>query len=225
MGFIVAIDGPAGSGKGTVTKIIADTLNLINIDTGATYRCVALETINKNVKLEETDKIIKLLDEIKIEFKRENGEFKYLLNDEDVTSRIRQTDVNKIVSQVSSIPEVRYKMVDLQRKIAENKDVIMEGRDIGTYVFPNANVKIYLDASVDVRAKRRYKESLEKGLDVTYEDIYNNIKMRDENDMNKPIGALKKAEDAIYLDTSSLTIDEVSKKLEQIILEEYNKRK
>lgn len=219
MSFIVAIDGPAGSGKGTVTKILADRLGLINIDTGVTYRCVALETIKKNIKLEETEKIIKLVDNIDIEFKLENNEYKYFLNGEDVTDKIRETPVNKIVSQVSSIPEVRFKMSDLQRKIAKDKNVIVEGRDIGTYVFPNADVKIYMDASIEERAKRRLKESVEKGMTVSYEEIYNNIKMRDENDMNKPIGALKKAEDAVIIDTTTLTIEEVVNKIEKIIID------
>lgn len=224
MNFIVAIDGPAGSGKGTVTKVIADKLKFVNIDTGVTYRCLALEVIRQGIKLEETEKIINLVDKINIEFKNENGEFKYLLNGEDVTTRIRQADVNKIVSQVSSIPKVRYKMVELQRNIAKNKDIIMEGRDIGTYVFPNADIKIYLDASIEERAKRRYKENIEKGIQSNYQEIFENIKMRDENDMNKPIGALKKADDAIVIDTTSLTINEVVDKIESIILKKYNRK-
>ena len=156
--MIVAIDGPAGSGKGTVTKILADRLGLINLDTGATYRCVALMTLKNNYTLEDESKIIDLLPNIDIEFKRENGEEKVFLNGEDVTKEIRSKEVNKIVSQVSGITPVRIYMAELQRKMAKGKDVIMEGRDIGTYVFPNAEVKIYLDADVEERAKRRLRK-------------------------------------------------------------------
>ena len=149
MSFIVAIDGPAGTGKGTVTEILAKKFNLLNIDTGATYRCVTLDMINKGIKLEELDKIKDLLETIQIDTKIEKGKQLVFLNGEDVTEKIRSKEVSEIVSQVSSIKEVRLKMVSLQRKMAEGKDVIMEGRDIGTYVFPTADVKIYLDADLE----------------------------------------------------------------------------
>ena len=158
MGFIVGIDGPAGSGKGTVTKIVADRLNLTNIDTGATYRCVALEVLNRGVTLDNKDEIIKIASEVDIQVEKTEEGDKYFLNGEDVTKKIRSKEVTAIVSPVSSIKEVRFIMVDLQRKLAEGKNVIMEGRDICTYVFPNADVKIYLDASLDERAKRRLKD-------------------------------------------------------------------
>ena len=210
MSFIVAIDGPAGSGKGTLTKEISKRTDLINIDTGATYRCVTLAVIQKGYKVEETQKIIDLLDEINIELKRENGEDRFYLNGEDVSKRIREKDVSSLVSLVSGITPVRLKMVDFQRKLAEGKNVIMEGRDIGTYVFPNADVKIYLDASVEERAKRRFLQNQENGIEMSYEEIIENIKKRDYNDMhNKEIGALKKADDAILVDCSNLTIDEM----------------
>ena len=138
--FIVAIDGPAGTGKGTITKIVAEKLGLVTIDTGATYRCITLAMIKQNVKLEEEEKIKEILEKSKIEFKNINGEQHTFLNDEDVSKEIRSNEVNSMVSQVSALKLVRYKMVDLQRKLAEGKDVIMEGRDIGTYVFPNADV-------------------------------------------------------------------------------------
>jgi len=189
MSFIVGIDGPAGTGKSTLTKLISKELNLINIDTGATYRCVALKAIKNNIKVEEKDKIIDLLDDIKIEFKNEEDKQKVFLDDEDVTERIRQNDVNDIVSPVSSIKEVRYKLVELQRKLAEGKKVILEGRDITTYVFPNADVKIYLDASSEERAKRRYKQNLEKGIETSYQEVYEKICARDKNDMEKEMGA------------------------------------
>ena len=213
MSFIVGIDGPAGTGKSTLTKLISKEMNLVNIDTGATYRCVALKAINNNIKLEEKDKIIDLLDDINIEFKNEDNIQKVYLDGEDVTERIRENDVNNIVSPVSSIKEVRFKLVDLQRKLAEGKNAIMEGRDITTYVFPNADVKIYLDASMEERAKRRYNQNLEKGIETSYEDVYENIRARDENDKAKEVGALKIAEDAIVIDTTNLNIEEVKEKI------------
>lgn len=215
--MIVAIDGPAGSGKGTVTKILAERLGLINLDTGATYRCVALATLDNNYTLQDEEKITELLPTLDIEFKIEDGKEKVFLNGRDVTDKIRSKEVNQIVSQVSGITPVRIYMAELQRKMANGKDVIMEGRDIGTYVFPNAEVKIYLDADVEERAKRRYKENLEKGIDMSYEEVLENIKKRDENDKNKKIGALKVAEGAIIVDTTSKTIKEVADEIENII--------
>lgn len=217
MSFIVGIDGPAGSGKGTVTKRVANKLGLINIDTGITYRCVALQVLNENVELENTEKIIEIAKNIQIDIDNTpDGDIVYLYG-KDVTKEIRSKEVTKIVSPVSSIKEVRFLMVDMQRKLAEGKNVIMEGRDICTYVFPNADVKIYLDASVEERAKRRFKENQEKNIDMTYEEVYENIRKRDENDKAKEIGALKVAEDSIVVDTTSLTIDEVVEKIIGII--------
>ena len=220
MSFIVGIDGPAGSGKGTVTKNVANKLGLINIDTGSTYRCVALEVINQKIPLEDKERIIEIAKTIKIEIETLSDGDKIFLNGKEVTKEIRSKEVTQIVSQISSIKEVRFQMVELQRKLAEGKNVIMEGRDICTYVFPNADVKIYLDASVEERAKRRYKE---KNIDMTYEEVIENIKKRDENDKAKEIGALKKAEDSIVVDTTSLTIEEVVEKIIEIIRKKNNK--
>ena len=217
MSFIVAIDGPAGTGKGTVTEKLSKKLNLVNIDTGATYRCVTLAMLKQNVKLEEIEKIREILDKIQIELENDKGKQTVLLNGEDVTKEIRSKEVTKLVSQVSSIKEVRLAMAGLQRKMAEGKAVIMEGRDIGTYVFPSADVKIYLDADVEERAKRRYKQNQEKGIDMSYEEILENIKKRDENDKHKEIGALKIADDAIVIDTTKMSISEVVKEIEKII--------
>ena len=217
MSFIVGIDGPAGSGKGTVTKRVANELGLINIDTGSTYRCVALEVLNQNVSLDEKEKIIEIAKNIKIDIVPNKDGDKVFLNGEDVSLKIRSKEVTAIVSQVSSINEVRFAMVELQRKMAEGKNVIMEGRDICTYVFPNADVKIYLDASVEERAKRRFKENQEKGIQMSYEEVYESIRLRDENDKNKEIGALKVAEDSVVVDTTSLTIEQVVKRVIEII--------
>ena len=217
MSFIVAIDGPAGTGKGTVTNILSRKFKLVNIDTGATYRCVTLDMINKGVKLEELDKINEILENIQIELKRENNKQVVLLNGEDVTEKIRSKEVSQLVSQVSSIKEVRLSMVKLQRKMAEGKNVIMEGRDIGTYVFPGADVKIYLDADVEERAKRRLRQNKEKGIKMTYAEILENIKKRDENDRSKKIGALKVAKDAEVVDSTQMSINQVVREISTII--------
>ena len=194
MGFIVAVDGPSGSGKGTIAKEISKLLGLVNLDTGATYRCVALEVINKKIKLSDRDNIIKLLDNIDI---RIENDCNIYLNNNNVTKRIRDNDVTDIVSQISSIIPVRIKMVELQRRMAQGKDVIIEGRDIGTYVFPNADIKIYLDADEQIRAKRRYEENIQKGMKTTYEQVLENIQIRDYNDKNKEIGSLKITEENV----------------------------
>ncbi len=217
MSFIVAIDGPAGAGKGTVTEEVSKRLGLVNIGSGSAYRAVALETINKGIAINETEKIIDLLDKIKIEFGMKNNKDIIYLNGEDVTERIREKDVSQTVSQVSSIKEVRFKLNDIFRKCADGKNVIMEGRDIGTYVFPNADVKIYLDATPEERANRRFRQNKEKGIEMTYEEVLENIKMRDKNDMEKEIGALAKAEDAIYIDSTGMSVEEEVQKVLDVI--------
>ena len=222
MSFIVAIDGPAGTGKGTVTKILAKKFKLINVDTGAMYRCVALDMLNKGVKLEELDKIKEILENINIELKHENDKDLVFLNGEDVTEKIRSKEVSGFVSQVSSIKEVRLSMVELQRKMAEGKEVIMEGRDIGTYVFPAADVKIYLDADLEERARRRFKQNKEKGINTPYVEVLENIKMRDENDKSKEIGALKLAHDAEVIDSTSMSINQVVREISSIIKKKKN---
>ena len=217
--MIIAVDGPAGSGKGTVTKKIEKELGFLNLDTGATYRCVALETLRKGLDLDEEQKIIEIANNIDIRVDNSGDKDIILLNDEDVSKDIRTKEVTSIVSQISSIIPVREKMVEIQRKLAKGKDVIVEGRDIGTVVFPNADIKIYLDASEEVRAKRRYDENVQNGIDMTYEEVLENVRMRDYNDMNKKMGALKKADDAITIDSTNLTIDEVVEKIKNIIIE------
>ncbi len=217
MEFIVAVDGPAGSGKGTITKIVGEKENLIYIDTGALYRCVTLCMIRKNVSLEETEKINDILENINIEFIKEGEQKQVYLNGENVSRKIRENEVNKLVSQVSHIVIVRNAITDLSRRIAKGKEVIMEGRDIGTNVFPNADVKIYLDATPEERAKRRLKQNEEKGIKIPFEEIVENIKFRDNNDKTSSVAPLKQAEDAIYIDSSNMTIEEVAKKVIEII--------
>lgn len=215
--MIVAVDGPAGSGKGTVTKMIEKELGFLNLDTGITYRCVALEVLRKGLKLDDERNIIEIANNIDIKINNTIDKDIVILNGENVTDKIRTKEVTAVVSQVSSIIAVREKMVQVQRNLAKGKNVIVEGRDIGTVVFPNADIKIYLDASEEVRAQRRYAENMQNGIDMTYEEVLENVKMRDYNDMHKKVGALKKAEDAIIIDSTDLTIDEVVEKIKNTI--------
>ncbi len=214
MNIIIAIDGPAGSGKGTLAKALAEKLKLVNIDTGATYRCVALKVLRNNIKIEEKEKIIDIAKNIKIDLLTDGT---VLMDGEDVTKEIRSKEVTAIVSPISSIVEVREILVDIQRKIAEGKDVVMEGRDITTVVFPNAPYKFYLDASVECRAKRRYKENIEKGIDMSYEEVCASIEARDYNDMHKEVGSLMRTDDQIYIDSTNLTVTEEVAIVEKIV--------
>ena len=212
--MIIAIDGPAGSGKGTLAKRLAEKFNLVNIDTGATYRCVALEVLRNNVEINDKEKIIEIAKNINIDLLNDG---RVLLDNENVTKEIRSKEVTAIVSPISSIPEVREILVDIQRKIAEGKDVVMEGRDITTVVFPDAKYKFYLDASIETRAKRRYEENIQKGIDMSYEEVYDNIKKRDYNDMHKEVGSLMRTDEQIYIDSTNLTVDEEVAIIEKVI--------
>ena len=203
--MIVAIDGPAGSGKGTITEIVSKELNLINISSGGAYRCVALLAIENNIEIWQKEKILDVLNSSTIEFKNENGKDVIFLNGKDVTNRIKENDVANIVSQISSIKEVRFKLNEIFRQCAKDKNVIMEGRDIGTYVFPNAEVKFYLDASEEIRAKRRVRQNKEQGIETNYEEVLENLRFRDKNDREKEVGALKQAEDAVYINSDNMT--------------------
>ena len=225
MSFIVAIDGPAGTGKGTITEIISKKLNLVNIGTGSAYRCVALAAIENNISIDETDKIVDLLDKIKIEFKKINDKDLIFLNGKDVTNRLREKDVSTTVSKVSLIKDVRFKLNDIFKKQAEKQDVIMEGRDIGTYVFPNADVKIFLDASLEERIRRRVKQNEELGINMSLKEIEDNMRQRDYDDKTREVGALKQADDAIYIDSSNLSIDEVVNKVIDIIKKKKKRNK
>ena len=211
---IVAIDGPAGSGKGTIAGIVSKKCNLVNIDTGATYRCVALKALRNGLNLEDKKAIIELSKDINIEFTKDARVF---LDGEEVTDDIRSKEVTKIVSPISSIVEVRENMVELQRKLAGDNDVILEGRDITTVVFPNANYKFYLDATLEERAQRRFKQNKEKGIDMSYEEIYENIKARDYNDMHKEVGSLTRTDEQVYIDSTDLTIEEVAEIIINIV--------
>ena len=210
--MIIAIDGPAGSGKSTIAKLIAEDLGLVYLDTGAMYRLVTLKALNDGI-LGNLDKIIKMLDNLNIDIK-ENG---FYLDDIDVSEEIRKPVVSENVSDIAVIREVREKMVDLQRKFSESKNVILDGRDIGTVVFPNADVKIFLVADAKERANRRYNELVAKGENVRIEEIYENILKRDEIDSTRKESPLKKADNAIEVDTTSKNIEEVKNEILNII--------
>lgn len=219
MGFVVAIDGPAGTGKGTVTKIIAEDLGLVYIDTGAMYRCVALEALRKKIEPQNSNEMLEMLDKMRIDFKK-NGEIQEVwLNGENVTVPIRTREIDRKVDQYSALKYAREKMTPLQRKMGENSNVIGEGRDVGTVIFPNADVKIYLDCSMEERANRRYKQYLEKGIETTYEEVLENIKKRYQAETQREIAPLRRAEDAILVDSTNMTIEEVVEKIENVIKE------
>lgn len=207
--FNIAIDGPAGAGKSTIAKKVAKELDFIYVDTGAMYRSMALYLIRKGVKAEEKNKIIELLPEIHVTLAYVEGEQHVYLNKEDVSSLIRNEEVSQMTSSVSTIPEVREALLSLQRNLAKENNVLMDGRDIGTCVLPNAELKIYLTASTKVRAKRRYDEMIEKGMECNLKELEASIKERDYRDMNREIAPLKQAEDAVFLDTSDMNIEEV----------------
>ena len=215
--MIIAIDGPAGSGKSTIAKLIAEDLGLVYLDTGAMYRLVTLKALNDGI-LGNLDKIIKMLDNLNIDIK-ENG---FYLDDIDVSEEIRKPVVSENVSDIAAIREVREKMVDLQRKFSESKNVILDGRDIGTVVFPNADVKIFLVADAKERSNRRYKELVAKGENVRIEEIYENILKRDEIDSTRKESPLKKADDAIEVDTTSKNIEEVKNEILNIVRKKIN---
>lgn len=204
--MIIAIDGPAGSGKSTTAKIVANKLGFIYIDTGAMYRAVTYYALKNNL-LEDKNQLIKKIKELKIDLSFNNNLTKVFLNDEDITDYLRTQAVNEYVSEISKIPEIRIELVEKQRHFAENNNVVMEGRDIGTVVFPDADIKFFLVASIEERTKRRAKEFINKGENISFKQIEENLKQRDEIDSTRELSPLVKAQDAIEIDTTNLTID------------------
>lgn len=219
--FNIAIDGPAGAGKSTIAKRAAKELDFIYVDTGAMYRSMALYLIRKQVTAGETEQIVKLLPEIEVTIAYDNGEQHVYLNGEDVSLLIRNEEVSQMTSAISTIPQVREKLLSLQRNLAKENHVLMDGRDIGTCVLPDAQLKIYLTASVKVRAKRRYDEMQQKGMECDLKELEESIKERDERDMNRKIAPLKQAEDAVLLDTSDMNIDEVVNAILAMVKERF----
>lgn len=223
MSFVVAIDGPAGSGKGTVTKLVAERLGLVNIDTGAMYRCVTLMCLENNIDYTQIDEINKILDKIEIEIRNEDCNQTFYLNGRNVTKEIRYENVNKNVAKFAAVKEIRDKVTPMQRAMGEKQDIIMEGRDITTVVFPNADVKIFLDCSVEERANRRYKQNLEKNIECTYEEVLANIIERNKLETERETAPLIKAEDAIAIDSTNMSIEEVVAEIIRIINEKRGK--
>lgn len=209
MGYNVAIDGPAGAGKSTIAKLVSKEKGYIYVDTGAMYRALAIHFLKKGVTPENTPDVINACRDADVSIRYENGVQQVYLNGENVTGMLRTEEVGNMASKTSAVPEVREKLLELQRTLAKENDVIMDGRDIGTNILPDADVKIYLTASVETRAKRRYDELKEKGEDCDLDQIAQDIKERDERDMNRETAPLKKAEDAILVDSSNMSIPEV----------------
>ncbi len=209
MSFAIAIDGPAGAGKSTAARRAAENLNFIYVDTGAMYRTIGLYMLEHQVPVDREESLRKALDEIRIELGYREGIQRMFLNGEDVSDRIRTEEVSAQASVVAAIPAVRGKLLDLQRDMAASQDVIMDGRDIGTNILPDAELKIYLTASVEERARRRYQEMVQKGAECSIEEIRKDIADRDYRDMHRETAPLRQAEDAVYLDTSDMTLDEV----------------
>ena len=211
--MIVAIDGPAGSGKSTVSKMIADDIGFIYLDTGAMYRLFAYKLIKENIDVNDKEKELDALKSLDIDMK--DGRF--YLDKEDVSDKLRSREVSGNASKVAGVKEVREKMVEIQREFSRSKNVILDGRDIGTVVFPNADLKIYLGAASEVRAKRRYEELKEKDSSVNYDEILKEIEERDYHDSSRKESPLRIADDAIVIDTTDSTIDEVKQNIKNLI--------
>ena len=209
-GMVIAIDGPAGSGKSTMARRVADALGYVYIDTGAMYRAVALEVVRRGMSLEDEDEIVELANDLDMQFRRdESGDLRLIVDGEDVSDEIRLPEVGNLSSPVSAIPGVRQRLVELQRAMGAEGGVVMEGRDIQTVVFPQADVKIFLIASEDERARRRHHELQEKGLNTTFAEVKRAIVERDERDTARDVAPLLKAPDGVELDSDGLSIDQV----------------
>ena len=216
MGYNVAIDGPAGAGKSTIAKLVAKEKGYIYVDTGAMYRGLAIHFLDKGIQPQETEKVIEACKDAEVTIAYEDAVQHVYLNGKDISSRLRNEEVGNMASVTSAIPEVRKKLLELQQNLAKTQNVIMDGRDIGTCVLPHADVKVYLTASVETRAKRRYQELQEKGEDCNLEEIAHDIEERDRRDMTREIAPLKQVEDAVLVDSSDMTIDEVVKTIVEL---------
>lgn len=204
----IAIDGPAGAGKSTISKKVASSLGFVYIDTGAMYRAVGLKAVRNGIDTNDEEGVISILPSLDIDIRHEGVEQHIYLDGENVSDKIRTGKISMAASNVSRIPAVRLKMVDMQRALAGKRDVVMDGRDIGSYVLPDAEIKIFLTASVDARAKRRFDELIEKGEKVSFEDVKNEMILRDKNDSSREFAPLKIADGATVIDTSDLSLEE-----------------
>ena len=218
----VAIDGPAGAGKSTIAKACAKELGYIYVDTGAMYRGIALYMVDHKIRPTDIEAVKQALLDVNVTLRYEDGKQHLIVNGQDVSDRIRTPEVSAAASLFSAIPEVRKALLDLQHDIAEKNNVLMDGRDIGTVILPQAQVKIYLDASPEIRGKRRYDELVLKGESVVLEDIIEDVKQRDYQDMHRETSPLKKADDAIVVDSSYMTIEEVQNKIVSLVREKEN---
>ncbi len=214
--LIIAIDGPAASGKSTVAKLLAKELGYLYLDTGAMYRAITFSVIRKNI-FNDLGGIIDFVQRVTLQMKYENGVTKVFVNGEEVTDFIRTHEVSGKVSEISRIPEVRKEMVKLQRKLAEHGNLVAEGRDITTVVFPKADVKIFMTASVEERSKRRFLEHKQRGDKITYEEVEANLKKRDKIDSGRAVSPLRKADDAFVMDTTEMSVEEELKSLIEIV--------
>ncbi|RJP21095.1 MAG: (d)CMP kinase [Candidatus Omnitrophota bacterium] len=216
---IVAIDGPVGVGKSSVARTLAEKLGFLYIDTGAMYRAVTLKAMRNDLPLHDTNTVAELARNTRLQFIRKAGILKILCDNEDVSEAIRSPEVSAAIAPVADNPAVRQHLVALQQAMGREGNIVMEGRDIGTVVFPDAEIKIYLDADPKIRAQRRYLELQAKEKEVTFEKTLQDLIERDERDANRPVGALKKTPESIVVDTSNLTQDEVIEKLYQIVMD------
>lgn len=220
--IIVAIDGPSGSGKSTVAKLLAMKLGYTYIDTGAMYRAVALQAKRDNVDINSGVALSDLCDRVQIGFVPDNGGLRTILNGEDVSEEIRTPEMSMAASDISARKEVRQSLLSLQRRMGENGGVVLEGRDVGTVIFPNAEAKFFLDASLEERGKRRYKELAAKGLDVTLEQTIEDVRKRDINDSSRDIAPLKMAADSVLIDSTNIGIQEVVESMIRVVNEKVN---
>lgn len=219
----IAIDGPAGAGKSTIARRLAAEMGYIYVDTGALYRTVALNVVRHSVNADDVNAIIGLLDDTDVNIAYKNGEQRVILNGEDVSELIRTPEISMMASKVSAIPEVRTFLLGLQRKLAHENNVVMDGRDIATVVLPNARVKIFLTASAEVRARRRYIELIDKGTEVEFETVLKEMIQRDEQDMNRAVAPLKPSEDSVIVDTSDVDLDGAVKLMREAVESQLKK--
>ncbi len=215
--MVIAIDGPAGSGKSTVAKILAERLGFLYIDTGAMYRALTLKALSQEIDLKDQEELLKLARHTHIELKTADNKLQVILDGENVTHQIRTPQVTNNIFYIADNIEIRKIMVSLQRKMAEGKDVVLEGRDTTTVVFPDADIKIYLDADFKERARRRLKDFLAKGLNLILEEVEEDLRDRDYKDKNRAVGNLKIAPDAVYIDTTSMNVEEVVERIISIV--------